>query len=83
MAVTISSKGQLVIPSAVRKRYHLTTGSQVEVIDTGVEIVLIPVPKNAFADSRGLLKGYSVKEFLRWRRQERAADHARLTRAKR
>lgn len=83
MAVTVSSKGQLVIPASVRKRYRLTAGSQVEVIDTGIEIVLIPVPKDAFSASRGLLKGYSVKEFLGWRRQERARDNARLGRQKR
>ena len=83
MAVTVSSKGQLVIPAAVRKRYRLTAGSRVEVLDNGVEIVLIPAPKDAFAASRGLLTGYSVKEFLRWRRQERVREHARLARPKR
>lgn len=78
MAVTVSSKGQLVIPAAVRKRYRIVAGSRVEVLDTGKEIVLMPVPRDAFRASRGLLKGYSVKEFLRWRRAERQREHARL-----
>ena len=79
MAVTVSSKGQLVIPALVRKRYHIVAGSRVEVLDTGQEIVLVPVPKKeAFRASRGMLKGYTVQEFLRWRRQERQQEHARL-----
>ncbi len=79
MSVTVSSKGQLVIPASVRKRYHIVPGTHVEVLDNGREIVLVPVPgKNAFRASRGLLKGYSVQEFLRWRRQERRHEHARL-----
>ena len=78
MAVTVSSKGQLVIPAAVRKRYHITTGSRVEVLDTGLEIVLVPIQKDAFRRSRGMLKGYSTKEFLQWRKAERLRDHARL-----
>ena len=78
MAVTVSSKGQMVIPVAVRERYHITSGSRVEVLDTGQEIVLVPVPKNAFRASRGMLRGYSVREFLRWRKEERRREHARL-----
>lgn len=78
MAVTVSSKGQLVIPASVRKRYHIVPGSRVEVLDIGQEIVLVPIPKHAFRASRGLLKGYSVREFLRWRQQERRREHARL-----
>lgn len=78
MAVTVSSKGQLVIPAPIRRRYHITPGSQVRVLDNGKEIVLIPIPKDAFRASRGMLKGYSVEEFLRWRRQEKRREHAQL-----
>ena len=78
MPVTVSTKGQLVIPSDVRKRYHIVAGTRVEVLDTGQEIVLVPVPKNAFKASRGMLRGYSVKEFLRWRKQEREREYGKL-----
>lgn len=78
MAVTVSSKGQLVIPAAVRKRYHLTPGSRVEILDTGVEIVLVPVQPQAFRRARGMLKGYSTKAFLQWRKAERLREHVRL-----
>ena len=78
MTVTVSRKGQLVIPARVRKRYRLVPGSQVEVLDSGREIILVPIPKDVFRASRGLLKGYSVQEFLRWRRYERQQEHVRL-----
>jgi len=78
MTVTVSRKGQLVIPAQVRRRYRLLPGSHVEVLDSGQEIILVPVPKSAFRASRGLLKDYSVKEFLRWRGHERKQEHARL-----
>ena len=83
MTVTVSAKGQLVIPADVRKRYHIAPGTQVEVLDTGQQIVLVPVRKasghkDAFLASRGMLKGYSVKEFLEWRRQERRREDERL-----
>ena len=78
MTSTISANGQLVIPAAVRQRYHLTPGSQIEILDTGQQIVLVPVPKDAFRASRGMLKGYSTKAFLAWRRQERRRDHEQL-----
>ena len=79
MTVTVSAKGQLVIPAAIRKRYRLVPGSRVEILDVGRQIVVVPVPKDAFRASRGMLKGYSTKEFLRWRREERRRDNADLS----
>ena len=76
--MTVSSKGQLVIPAGIRKKYHILPGSHVEMLDTGQEIVLVPIVKDAFRRSRGMLKGYSTREFLQWRRQERQQEHAHL-----
>lgn len=78
MTVTVSTRGQMIIPAAVRKRHHIMPGARIEVLDNGQEIVLVPIPKDAFRASRGFLKGlYSTKEFLQWRRQERRREHAR------
>ena len=81
MTVTVSAKGQLVIPAKLRKRYHIRPGSRIEFLDTGQQLVIVPVPKNAkdaFEASRGILKGYSTKEFLQWRRRERQCGQAEL-----
>lgn len=77
MTVTVSAKGQLVIPSVIRKRYHLQPKSKVNIVDTGHSIVIVPLPKgDPFLASRGLLKGrFSTKEFLQMRRAERAREH--------
>jgi len=77
MTVTVSAKGQLVIPAAIRKRYHLMPKSKVDVLDTGHSIVIVPLPKgDPFLASRGLLKGkLSTKEFLKMRREERAREN--------
>jgi AbrB family looped-hinge helix DNA binding protein len=76
MTATVSAKGQLVIPAGIRKRYHLSPKSKVEVFDTGHSIIIRPVGKDdPFLASRGILKGkVSTKDLLAMRRQERARE---------
>lgn len=76
MTATISAKGQLVIPAAIRKRYHLKPKSKLEILDTGHSIVIRPVTaKDPFRASRGILKGkLSTKDLLAMRRQEKARE---------
>ncbi len=80
MTVTVSAKGQLVIPAAIRRRYHLTPKSKVDVLDLGHAIVIRPMRKgDPFLASRGILKGkLSTKEFLKWRREERDREERNL-----
>ena len=40
-AVTLSDKGQIVIPLEIRQRYELTPGTQVEFVDEGGVIRLV------------------------------------------
>ena len=40
-AVTLSEKGQIVIPAEIRARYDLTPGTQVEFVDDGGGIRLL------------------------------------------
>ena len=80
MTATVSAKGQLVIPAAIRKRYHLTPKSMVDILDTGHSIVITPAPKgDPFLASRGILKGkLSTRDVLRFRRQEKAREARQL-----
>ncbi|HUP07588.1 MAG TPA: AbrB/MazE/SpoVT family DNA-binding domain-containing protein [Caldimonas sp.] len=48
-AVTLSEKGQIVIPLEIRQRYELTPGTQVEFVDEGGVIRL--VVRRRIADS--------------------------------
>jgi AbrB family looped-hinge helix DNA binding protein len=55
--VTVSSKGWVVIPAEIRKKYGLLPGKQVQVVDYGGIISLVPVADDPIEASRGLLAG--------------------------
>ena len=74
MVSTVSEKGWIVIPKEIRKRYGLTKGSKVSVVDFGGAIYLFPVPENALEAARGLFKGSDgeavLQEHLREKKEE-------------
>ena len=80
MTVTVSSKGQIVIPSELRKRYNLKAKSKIEFLDNGSELIIIPLPKDPFKASYGILrgKGITTKDLMEFRRKERKRENARL-----
>lgn len=39
-SVALSSKGQFVLPKAIRDRHHWSTGTRLQVIDRGNEVIL-------------------------------------------
>jgi len=43
MSYTITSKGTVTIPSKVRKKYNLKSGSKVQFVETDEGVLLIPV----------------------------------------
>jgi AbrB family looped-hinge helix DNA binding protein len=43
--VTITSKGQITIPSKLRKKLHIEVGEKLLIFDEGDELRMIPVPK--------------------------------------
>ncbi len=53
MPVKISTKGQIVLPAEIRKKYGIEAGKEVEVLDFGNEIVILPVPETK---GRGLVR---------------------------
>lgn len=74
MVVTISAKGQMVIPSVLRRRYGLGARSRVCVLDKGNSIALIPLPADPVRASRGILRGLSTRRLLQTRRAERKRE---------
>ncbi|WP_202318891.1 AbrB/MazE/SpoVT family DNA-binding domain-containing protein [Archaeoglobus neptunius] len=53
MPVKVSTKGQLVLPAELRKKYEIEAGKEVEILDFGGEIVIVPVPETK---GRGFVK---------------------------
>jgi len=67
--VKVSSKGQIVLPKAIRKKFGIKEGDELEVLDFGNEIVIVPIKKGL--KLRGLVKFEKpTKEILREIRAE-------------
>jgi len=49
------SKGQIVIPAELRKRYHITPGSKLQIMEYGSIIYLIPPVADAIRAAAGIL----------------------------
>ena len=61
---TVSSKGQLVIPAELRKKYRLKSGSRVAVHDKDGEIRIEPNPYDALLALRGKYADFPLEEDL-------------------
>jgi AbrB family looped-hinge helix DNA binding protein len=76
MAQRISSKGWVVIPADIRKRYGLKPGDEVNVIDYGGVISLVPVRKDPINEGYGMLAGAGplLDDLLEERRRDLEAE---------
>ncbi len=71
----VTSKGQLVIPAPLRKRYGIKPGTRICFIEREGEIVIQPVTKEFLRSAHGMLKnGKSATEELL---KERGRDQQR------
>jgi AbrB family looped-hinge helix DNA binding protein len=75
---TVSSKGQVVIPRALREKYRLTLGTRLEVAESAEGLVLAPLKparsarrQTGWRTLRGAMKGTNaLKEHLAEHRRE-------------
>jgi len=72
----VSTKGQVVIPSNLRKRHHLEPGSQVQIFEYGELICIAPLVKDPVEAAWGALpSGPSLAdELLEERRKDFAGE---------
>ncbi len=49
----VSMKGEIELPTEIRRKYGIDAGTEVEILDFGKEIVIVPVPKRR---ARGSIK---------------------------
>ena len=73
-STTITSKGQVVIPIALRRRYGITPQTRIVIYDDGETIRLKPVTHQAIDRLAGILAGKSLTAALL---KERALDRER------
>jgi AbrB family looped-hinge helix DNA binding protein len=57
MNATLSQKGWVVIPAALREKYGLKPGSRVQVVDYGGVLGLVPDVDDPIEEAAGMLKG--------------------------
>ena len=78
MSLRISSKGWVVIPSELRKKYAIEPGDLVQIVDYGGVLAIVPSLKDPIEEGDGILRGEESlgKALLR----ERTADRKRENR---
>ncbi len=76
----VTSKGQLVIPARIRRRYGIKTGTRVRFVERDGEIVLQPVTSTAIRSLCGVLKnlGPVTPELLNERARDREKEEAKV-----
>ncbi len=62
MYMTISQKGWVVIPANLREKYGLKPGTNIQVVDYGGVLALVPVFKDPIKQGAGLLKAAGNKQ---------------------
>ena len=55
LSVKVLTKGQIVIPAKIRKKYNITPGCALHVFEYGNLIYLVPPVKDPLKDARGCL----------------------------
>ena len=79
MTVTVSEKGWVVIPAELRRKHNLRPGDQVQVVDYGGVLALVPTLRDPVRQAAGMLKGRTSlrRALLAEHRHERRREKAR------
>lgn len=78
MKVTVSEKGQIVIPAELRHKFGIERGAKLELRERGGRIEMEVLPKHPILLLRGKLKGKTslTGELLRERAKDRERENA-------
>jgi AbrB family looped-hinge helix DNA binding protein len=79
---TLSSKGQVVVPLEIRRKYGLRAGARIAFVDNDDQVVLDINPFDEILKLRGALKGKpsAAKMLDEQRKRDRALERRRLKR---
>ena len=78
MSVTISSKGQVIIPADVREDLGWKQGTKLSVQETPFGIMLVEVPEKPLKALKGILKGFKLTsaDIIKMRRKDESKDRS-------
>ena len=74
METTATAKGQIVIPSSIRRKFEIKEGTRIriEVDEKAREIILKPITREYIRSKRGIFKGSGLmEELMAEKRRER------------
>ena len=57
MTLRVSGKGWVLIPSELRKKYHLHPGAEAVIVDYGGVLAIVTAMRDPIKQGRGMLKG--------------------------
>ncbi|MBC7347957.1 MAG: AbrB/MazE/SpoVT family DNA-binding domain-containing protein [Clostridia bacterium] len=80
LKVTVSAKGQIVIPASLRRQLGLKNGDRVALEPVDGAILLRPVPRHPLLAMRGTLKTVGEEKLTAVLLRERALDRERENR---
>jgi len=60
METYATTKGQIVIPSVLRRKYGIKVGTKILIYDNGESIILKPVTEQYLKDLQGSLNGKGI-----------------------
>jgi AbrB family looped-hinge helix DNA binding protein len=81
-AAYVTSKGQLVVPSRIRRRFGIKPGTRVNFVEEGDRIIFQPVTREYIRKFRGMFKLKSgEKSVVQGHLEERRAEREKEERA--
>lgn len=83
MIVTVSSKGQIVLPAPLRKKHGIEAGDRYSVVDFAGTIYLVPAADDPIAVAHGSLaevEGFSTAALLAERRRDEVGEAEKVAR---
>ncbi len=80
MTVTVSSKGWVVIPSELRRKHRLNPGAEVQIVDYGGVLAIVPRLEDPVHQAAGMLRGKQSlrRALLAERMAERKMERRRV-----
>lgn len=73
--LTISSKGWVVIPAELRKKYNLHPGKEMRIVDYGGVLAIVPSLADPVKQAAGILKGPKSMTEALLREHQAEAEH--------